>query len=386
MQAVAENWLVLSLTGSALFLGVNGFLQQVPVLLFTLFGGVLADRRDRRRTLIASQYVQMATAFALAVLTYTGQIRIWQILTLSFVSGCAQAFGSPAYLALTPSLVGPAEVTNALALNALQFNIARFIGPVLAGATLVALRERGASEPTALAVCFALNALSFIVVIAALASLRVERVAGTKSGTVADEVRSALAFVVVRPALIAVFAVSGMVALAAQPVIALLPLFADLAGNHVAAYSGLMACAGAGAVAGTLVAAWLGNVPNMTPITLSAAGALGVAMISFALSDERSLTYSLLFLVGAGLMLVSSMLTSLAQREVPDTIRGRVMGLYLVAARGSLPVGVLVCGYLASVTSVRQVVAVGGLLLFATGMSCLILGRADTTVAPEVAD
>ncbi len=133
MQSLAENWLVFSLTGSALFLGLDAFLQQLPILLFTLIGGVVADRHDRRRTLIGSQYVQLTSALTLAALVYFGVVKIWHILALSFLTGSAQAFGGPASQALIPSLVSTKDLTNAIALNSIQFNVARVIGPLLAG-------------------------------------------------------------------------------------------------------------------------------------------------------------------------------------------------------------------------------------------------------------
>ena len=165
MQSLAENWLVLTLTSSAFFLGLDSFLQQLPIMLFTLLGGVVADRYESRRTLLASQYVQMFCAFTLAILVFTGVIRIRYILMLSFLTGFAQAFGGPAYQVLIPSIVGKEDVPNAIALNSIQFNIARVIGPLLAGATLAVFKRQGVSEPSAMAACFALNALSFLVVI-----------------------------------------------------------------------------------------------------------------------------------------------------------------------------------------------------------------------------
>ena len=130
MQIAAQNWLVLSLTGSAFFLGLDAFLQQLPIMLFTLIGGVLADRHDRRRTLLASQYIQMATSATLALLVYFGVVEIWHILLLSFMTGLAQAFGGPAYQSLIPSLVDKKDLPNAVALNSIQFNVARVLGPL----------------------------------------------------------------------------------------------------------------------------------------------------------------------------------------------------------------------------------------------------------------
>src|SRR4051812_5906743 len=122
-QSTAQNWMVLALTGSAFYLGLDAFLQQLPIMLFTLVGGVLADRRDRRRTLLASQYLQMATAATLAVLVYFDVVKIWHILLLSFATGVAQSFGGPAYQALIPQLVASKDLPNAIAYNSIQVNI-----------------------------------------------------------------------------------------------------------------------------------------------------------------------------------------------------------------------------------------------------------------------
>src|SRR5947207_6650187 len=143
MQIIAQNWLVLSLTNSPFFLGLDAFLQQLPIIMFTLIGGVLADRYDRRRTLMASQYVQMATSATLALLMYLQVVQIWHILLLSFTTGVAQAFGGPAYQSLIPSLVDKKDLPNAVALNSIQFNVARVVGPLLFGAPLVVFAKWG---------------------------------------------------------------------------------------------------------------------------------------------------------------------------------------------------------------------------------------------------
>src|SRR5689334_14877945 len=155
MQKVAQNWLVLTISGSssAFFLGLDSFLGELPILLLTLVGGVVADRYDRKRLLLSSQYIQMTAAFTLAALVYWDVVRIWHVLTLSVITGLAQAFGGPAYQSLLPSLVGKNDVPNAIAFNSIQFNLARVIGPLLAGAALAAF---------GMVACFGLNALSFI--------------------------------------------------------------------------------------------------------------------------------------------------------------------------------------------------------------------------------
>ncbi|PYT10933.1 MAG: MFS transporter, partial [Acidobacteria bacterium] len=139
MQTVAQSWLVYTLSQDPFYLGLDAFLGQVPIVLFSLVGGVIADRRSRKSMLLMSQYIQMTCAFTLATLSFFHVVKVWHILCLSFTVGVAQSFGGPAYSALIPTLVGIEDLRNALALNSIQFNLARVIGPVLAGITLAKL-------------------------------------------------------------------------------------------------------------------------------------------------------------------------------------------------------------------------------------------------------
>src|SRR5438034_10110834 len=195
MQIVAQNWLVLSLTGSAFYLGLDAFLQQLPIILFTLIGGVFADRYDRRKTLLASQYIQMATSATLAVLMYLHVVQIWHILALSFVTGLAQSFGGPAYQSLLPMLVDKKDLPNAVALNSIQFNLARVLGPTLFAVTLAVFIRTGYSEPQAINAAFFLNAMSFFVVMGTLMSLHVKHVPPTQTNRMRDELLSGLHYV-----------------------------------------------------------------------------------------------------------------------------------------------------------------------------------------------
>src|ERR1043166_7532100 len=169
MQTLAQAWLVYTLTGSALLLGFDGFLSTGPMLLFSLFGGVVADRVARKKIMMASQIAQGTFALVLAVLIWTHAVKIWHVFLLSFLTGSAQSFSGPAYISLLPLLVKREDVPNAVAMNSMQFNLARVIGPILAG---IALTAGGAS------VCFGLNGLSFIAVIVALMLIRSPQVAG----------------------------------------------------------------------------------------------------------------------------------------------------------------------------------------------------------------
>src|SRR6478609_2361454 len=225
VQITAQNWMVLSLTNSAFFLGLDSFLQQLPIMLLTLVGGVLADRRDRRRTLLSSQYLQMATAATLALLVYFDIVTITHILLLSFITGIAQAFGGPAYQSLVPSLVDKKDLPNAVALNSIQFNIARVIGPLLFAATLSAGATFGFADQQSMGICFALNAVSFLVVIYTLLSLRVKHIPPAQQKSMRDELVGGLHYVRHHPELVALIILAAATTFLGFAVLTFLPLF-----------------------------------------------------------------------------------------------------------------------------------------------------------------
>ena len=376
MQSLAENWLVLSLTASAFFLGLDAFLQQLPIMLFTLIGGVVADRHDRRLTLMASQWVQLATAATLGLLAYFHVIQIWHILALSFVTGTAQAFGGPAYQSLIPSLVGKQDLTNAIALNSIQFNVARLIGPLLAGATLAGFKRAGVPEMTAYAACFGLNAISFLVVIVSLMSLRIKHLPAVHKSRMMDELRQGLSYVRQERSILALMVLGAATTFFGIPMLTLLPVFAkDVFASDVEGYSMLLAFSGAGAVVGSMIVAWLGRFPRMGLTTLLVQVIFGVLITVMALNRSLHLTYVLLFFSGLALMVVLSCITSLVQLIAPNEMRGRVMSIYLVAFRGGMPLGSLVSGYIASKSSAPAVLAVNGIVLLAVSTFFLMKNK-----------
>ena len=363
-QTTAQNWMVLSLTGSAFFLGLDAFLQQLPIMLFTLIGGVLADRRDRRRTLLTSQYIQMGTAICLAALVYFGLVQIWHILLLSFITGLAQAFGGPAYQALIPSLVDKKDLPNAVALNSIQFNVARVLGPLAFGATIAAFAKWGFSDPKAMAACFLLNALSFLVVIWALMSLHVKHIPTSGTHAMLDELKIGLSYVRDQGSLVALIVLAAATTFLGFAVLTFLPLFARSVFHEGAStYSHLLAFSGAGSVVGALVIAWLGKFKRMGLTALLVQAVYGLLILGFAMSRVLWLSELLLFLTGAALMMVFSTVTSLIQLIAPNEMRGRVMSIYMVAFRGGMPLGSLVSGYLATTLGAPVVIGINGLLL-----------------------
>jgi MFS family permease len=364
MQIVAQNWLVLSLTHSAFFLGLDAFLQQLPIILFSLVGGVLADRYDRRRTLIVSQYIQMATSATLAALMYFQVVQIWQILALSFTTGIAQAFGGPAYQSLIPSLVDKKDLPNAVALNSIQFNVARVLGPLLFAATLTFFTGWGYDEPQAMNACFLLNSMSFVVVINTLMALRVKHIPPATSSGLRTELGNGLAYVRDHAILLKLIALSALTAFLGFALLTFLPLFAQQVFHEGAStYSHLMAFSGAGSIAGALAVAWLGKFKRMGLTALVMQVVYGVLIVAFALSRTLALSEALLFCTGVALMMVFSTVTSLVQLIAPDQMRGRVMSIYMLSFRGGMPLGSLVSGWLATVTSAPTVLIANGVLL-----------------------
>jgi predicted MFS family arabinose efflux permease len=357
MQKVAQSWLVLTIAGpsSAFFLGLDSFLGEAPILLFTLVGGVVADRRDRRQLLLMSQYVQMTTAFTLAALVYWDVVRLGHVLTLSVITGMAQAFGGPAHQSLVPSLVDKEHLPNAIALNSIQFNLARVIGPLIAGAALAAF---------GMAACFGLNGLSFLAVIAALLSLHITHTPSGSRTRMHEELRGGLSYVKRQPGLIGLTILAFVTTYLATPLLTFLPLFAqNVFGGGVGQYTRLMACAGAGAVIGALIVAWLGKFDGMGRTALILQFTLGTLVVLFAVTRVIWINAVLLFAAGVCMVMVFALLSSLVQLIAPNEMRGRVVSIYMVAFRGGMPLGALASGYLATLTSAPTVLTANGALL-----------------------
>ncbi len=370
MQKIAQAWLIVTMTGSAsaFYVGLDAFVGEVPILLFTLIGGVVADRRDRRHMMLTSQVTQMAVAFILAALVYTETIQIWMILTLSFISGCAQAFGGPAYQSLIPTLVGKDHLPNAIALNSIQFNLARVIGPIVAGTALAAF---------GMVACFGLNGVSFLFVIAAILALRNVHVPPTATTNMMAQMKDGLRYVRDSRNLKIVTALGFTGAFLGLPLLTFLPVITKNVFNQdVGFYSWLMTCSGAGAVTGALIVAWLGKHRHISRVLLVSLGSFGFAMVAFSLSRTPLLSAAILFIAGALLVMCFSLTTSLAQLLAPAEMRGRVVSIYMVAFRGGSPLGGLASGWLVTqVGSAPTVIMVNGLVLASVAIFFLIRGH-----------
>ncbi|MCL4850674.1 MAG: MFS transporter [Bryobacteraceae bacterium] len=367
MQKVAQSWLVYQLSNDAFLLGLDAFLGEIPILLFSMVGGVVADRKDRRMVLIGSQIVQMLSAATLAALYATGYLEIWHILCLSFTSGFAQAFGGPAYQAIVPALVEQKDLSNAIALNSIQFNLARVIGPVLGGFALVNL---GAAW------CFGLNAMSFLVVIAALLSVSLPRISGNEELSVAASIGQGLQFIRNRHGLMPLMFLAFSITIFGMSYIVFLPAFAkDVLLGGETEFTTLMAISGGGSILGALLVASLSRGGREVRYMLGGIVVLGAALTLFSYSPHFWWAAAAIFVASAALMSVFALVTSLVQLRTADEMRGRVMSVYNIAFRGGMPLGSLVMGEAIGTVGVSPALAFAGLAIVALGVTSSIFNR-----------
>lgn len=364
LQEAALSWVLLTLTNKTRYLGLNGFLSTAPILLFTLIGGVIADRVDRRRILLASQWVQLTCAVALAALAFFKapvMILVWSALSLSFLAGCAQSFGGPAYQSLIPMLVEKKDLPNAISLNSIQFQLARVVGPMV-GALPFALI---ADQLLAGAVSFSINGLSFLAVIASLLALNVKHIPRIKAGGMRSEMREGLSFVWHQEGLRSLTLLAFSCTFFGMQMTTFFAAFAKNIfqtgpdGNAV-----MISISGAGAVLGALTMAGLGNLPNKGRRALIMQMGFGLTIIVFSLARTVWLAYPAIFLCGIFMICVFASIASLVQLLVSDEMRGRVMSIYMVAFRGGMPLGALLTGYLAERFYLPHIMLVQGVLVF----------------------
>ena len=352
MQSVAQGWLVLRLGNSAFDLGLVGFCNFVPVLLFALVAGVAADRVARRRALYWTQGGAMAVALALAALTTSGTVRVWHVAVLAFAAGTAGAFDIPIRQSLLQDLVGREDLPNAIALNSLAFNGARLIGPALGGLLLAATDE---------AVVFLVNGLSYLAVLVGLALMRTDPATARKpSDSWIAGVREGIAWVRgsrkarVFLALVSISSVFGL------PYSILLPVFArDVLGAGAQGLGFLTGATGLGATVGALYVAGRG-ARRRGALVATAMALLGASLVAFALSRTFVLSFALLVLVGAAMIVQMATSNTLLQLLAPEELRGRIVSFYMLAFLGTAPLGSLLAGTLAHALGTPAAVALGG--------------------------
>ncbi len=364
MQSVAQGWLVLQLSNSPFWLGVVGFAGSLPILVFSLVGGVVADLFDRRKLLLLTQTALMGLALGLGVLTELRLVTVGHIAGLALLSGVMTALTLPTYQAIVRDLVEPEDLMNAIALNSIQFNLSRMIGPTLAGFAVGAIGVAG---------CFYLNAVSFLALIFALCRIRLPRVSATPTtNSLWEGFLEGLAYVRTQGRILRLLSIVAAISLFGLPYITLLPIFArDILRCGATGLGYLMASSGLGAVLGALVLARLGNFRYKGALAVLGGMAFGLATFGFALS--RTFSSSLLFLCIDGWAMVSSVavVNTLLQTHVPGHMRGRVMSMYTLSFMGMMPIGNLLMGTLAEWIGAPWALALGGvsITVFVAGIA-----------------
>jgi MFS family permease len=359
MQSTAQGYLIYQLTNSPVYLGLVGFAAGIPTWLFTLFGGVVADRISRRNLMVITQSAMLVLAFILAALAFTNAVQPWHILVLAFLLGVANAFDAPARASFVLELVPREDMTNAIALNSTMFNIATVVGPSIAGLTYAAFGP---------AWCFTLNGLSFIAVIVALLLMHIKMDSQqARRPNAITEIVEGLQYVFTNRLVLSLTATVGLVAMFGFGLMNLLPAWATdvLHGNEVT--NGLLISArGLGALISALMLASLTKHKVRGRLWMAGYIVVPVSLFLFAWIRWLPLSLTFLVVVGWAMMMLTNNSNALIQSGVPDNLRGRVMGVYTLVFNGFIPIGALLAGGVAQKlgSPVTVMLSAGVLLIF----------------------
>src|SRR4051812_36398121 len=356
ITTTATSWLVYRLTGSAMLLGVVGFAGQFPAFLLGPFAGILVDRRDRRRLLVVTQAVSMVQSFMLAGLTLSGHITVGWILALNIVQGIVNAFDMPARQAfLTTMIENKADLPNAIALNSSMVNVARLLGPSIAGVVIAATNEGW---------CFFIDAVSFIGVIAALLAMRVAppaAAAANRAGPWEQFVEGWRYVSGFRP-IRSIILLLALVSLVGVPYSVLMPVFADKVfhgGPHTLGF--LMGASGCGALVGALWLATRKSVIGLGRVIVAASLSFGAGLIGFSFAPAMGVAVPCLVVAGCGFIVQMASSNTIIQTIVDEDKRGRVMSFYMMAFLGTVPFGSLIAGWMSSRIGAPHTLLVGGI-------------------------
>ncbi len=350
MEPVAASWLVYRLTGSSLMLGTVIFVSEIPIFLLAPFGGVVADRYDRRSILVITQSLTMIFTLILAALTLIHVVQVWPVILLIALVGVANAFDIPTRQAFTLDMVSREDLVNAIALNSSIFNGARMIGPALGGALVAKVGEGW---------CFFANGLSFMAAIASL--LLMTSPPSRPPLQVSRNIIEAFHFVTRTAPVRTLMLLLGLLSFTGTPAVVLMPVFADQVLHGGARGLGLlMGAPGVGALCGALMLATRKSVSALPGWIAVACNCFGVALVLFSLSRSFWLSMALLVFAGFSVTLEMASSNTLIQSMVPDHLRGRVMSLYSIVFMGMVPLSALLAGSLAHVIGTPATVAVAG--------------------------
>ena len=373
-QRVAQDWLVLELSGSSgVALGITTGLQFLPVLLFSLYGGLLADRYDKRKLLIGAQAVMGVLALVLGVLDLTGAVQLWHVYALAFLLGLASVVDTPTRQSFVSEMVGPDELPNAVGLNSATFNASRIVGPAVAG---VAINSIGTGW------VFLVNGLSFAAVIAGLLAMRSSELFGTRPVARAKgQLREGLAYVRARPDLlvpILLVAVIGTFGLNFQITLALVAK--EVFGRGAGSYGLLSACLAVGSLLGALASARRSTGPTSRMLLLSAL-VFGVLELAVGLAPSYAVMAVLLVPTGAAVLTFTTTANTTVQLGSDPRMRGRVMALYILVFLGGTPVGAPLIGWVAEIFGPRSSLLIGGVVcVLAACAAAAYLRRAPAPV------
>jgi MFS family permease len=372
MTRIATSWLVYRLTGSALLLGAVGFAGQIPSFLLAPFAGVLVDRWNRHRLLIATQVLALLQSLGLAILTLTGVVQIWHIILLSIFQGLINAFDMPARQAFVVEMVEKREdLPNAIALNSSMVNAARLLGPSIGGVIIAAVGEGW---------CFMLDAISYLAVIASLLAMKItpRLTKQFREAKMLQQLREgwkyASRFAPIRKVLLLL----ALVSLVGMPYTVLMPVFAnEILHGGPSTLGLLMAASGVGALVGALLLAARKSVLGLGKYIPLMAGAFGAGLIAFSFSRALWLSMLLMIVTGLGFMVQMAASNTVLQTIVEEDKRGRVMSFYTMAFMGTAPFGSLLAGSVAARIGAPHTLLFGGVgcilgaLWFATSLPAL---------------
>jgi len=341
MQSVAQAWLMLEISNSAFYLGLDGFANTIPISIFAFWGGVIADRVDRRKLLINTQWFLLFLALALGVLAQFKLVRIWHILLFSFCTGLTQAIAWPVYQAVMGSIIPRPQLPNAIALNSVQFNLARTIGPLIGALGLHWFGTAG---------CFYANAISFLAVIAAVSQVTIPEPASPAPipKSMLHSLREGLHYMLESHGVLWLLLLLASTSVLGVPLVTLLPVFArDILKIGSSGLGLLVGAFGAGAVLGAFGVAWRGDFPRKGRFVLRMIFLFALSMLGFSKSLWLPLSLVCLFISGFSMISFSSVINSLVQSSVPDHLRGRAVSIFVFSFGGCMPIGNLLAGWLA---------------------------------------
>ena len=367
IQDVALLWVIHTEFKNPAYLGWRQFSSELPMVAFMLLGGVLADRFNKKTILMTSQFIQLGMALVLAALYFTGHLSIWAVVTVGFITGLAQSQSAPTYQAFLTSIVPREVIPRAVAMNSLQFNLSRSIGPPIAAAELVSL---GAAW------CFVFNAFSFVAVVIALLLIRIPAAAPSVRVPqgVASSLKEGLVFVRKAPEIALIIGLAGAGSFFVFPLTTFLPIVADeVIGSGAGGYSMLLSAIGLGAIVGAIGTAHRGVFPGRGKFVLLCFTGGPLLAAAAVLCGRQWLATVLLFFFGILQTSGNSTMNGLVQELAPEEMRGRILSLFGFAFRGGSPLGALLLGY--SVIALGPAAALSANLIGMSLLSATMLYR-----------